>query len=160
MTIRLATATAADEAAAVDLIHALNVFEKSIVPDRRGDRAAAVDCYRRLRERVARQDGRIVLAFDRDHHPVGLMGFVFAEDEPFVRSSLRLYGLVTELVVAEEARGRGIGRALLAEAERLTRERGAKRLFIGVLDANVSARAAYEAAGFTDYMRTMIKPLD
>lgn len=159
MTMRLRTADPADLDAVVDLIHALNVYEAGIVRDRLTHRDAARDSYHRLQERVAAGDGRIVLA-EREGRVVGCLGFIVAQDEPFVREDLRRYGLVTDLVVAEEERGRGIGRALLAEAERLTREKGLRRLFIGVLDGNADARRAYAASGFSDYVRTMVKDLD
>ena len=49
------------------------------------------------------------------------------------------------LAVAASARRRGIGRRLLAEAERVARERGARRI---VLHAQAYTVALYEAAGY------------
>jgi GNAT superfamily N-acetyltransferase len=87
------------------------------------------------------------------------MGFTIEEDQPFLREDLRRYGLVTDLIVDEEWRGRGIGRRLLDEAERLARSEGLRRLAIGVLDANGAAARIYRAFGFDDYMRIMTKEL-
>jgi predicted GNAT family N-acyltransferase len=50
------------------------------------------------------------------------------------------------LVVAREARGRGIGAALLADAERRARAMGAGRM---VLAAQTSAIGLYDRAGYT-----------
>ncbi|MEV1064167.1 N-acetyltransferase [Streptomyces sp. NPDC050263] len=53
------------------------------------------------------------------------------------------------LAVAEEARGRGVGRALVRAAAEEARRRGARRLTLRVLGHNAPARALYEAEGFT-----------
>ncbi|MGW1779870.1 N-acetyltransferase family protein [Streptomyces sp. NPDC002143] len=53
------------------------------------------------------------------------------------------------LAVAEEARGRGVGRALIRAAVEEARRRGARRLTLRVLGHNAPARALYEAEGFT-----------
>ena len=70
---------------------------------------------------------------------------------------MRRYGQVADLIVVEDARGRGIGRALLSQAEALTREAGLKRLAIGALAANAAAVGAYRRAGFGDYLTILVK---
>lgn len=52
------------------------------------------------------------------------------------------------LLLAPEARGRGLGKAMLAGIEARARARGARRLLIGVLDENPRARAFWEREGF------------
>ena len=52
------------------------------------------------------------------------------------------------LAVAEEARGRGVGRALVRAAVDEARRRGARRLTLRVLGHNTPARKLYEAEGF------------
>ncbi|MFJ7334694.1 GNAT family N-acetyltransferase [Streptomyces sp. NPDC101110] len=52
------------------------------------------------------------------------------------------------LAVAEEARGRGVGRALVRAAVEESRRRGARRLTLRVLGHNAPARALYAAEGF------------
>jgi ribosomal protein S18 acetylase RimI-like enzyme len=52
------------------------------------------------------------------------------------------------LAVAEEARGRGLGRALIRAAVTEARRRGARRLSLRVLGHNAPARALYESEGF------------
>ncbi|WP_030039269.1 GNAT family N-acetyltransferase [Streptomyces resistomycificus] len=52
------------------------------------------------------------------------------------------------LAVAEEARGAGVGRALLRAAGEESRRQGARRLTLRVLGHNAPARALYESEGF------------
>jgi ribosomal protein S18 acetylase RimI-like enzyme len=52
------------------------------------------------------------------------------------------------LEVAESARGRGVGRALLRAAYEACRRQGATRITLRVLAHNTPARALYEAEGF------------
>lgn len=54
-----------------------------------------------------------------------------------------------DLFVIEEARGRGVGRALLREVARIALERGAGRLEWTVLDWNAKAISFYEDMGAT-----------
>ncbi|RAG83531.1 GNAT family N-acetyltransferase [Streptacidiphilus pinicola] len=53
------------------------------------------------------------------------------------------------LQVAPEARGLGLGRALLHAAIAKARHEGAQRVTLRVLGGNTVARALYETAGFT-----------
>ncbi|MDQ1039132.1 ribosomal protein S18 acetylase RimI-like enzyme [Streptomyces sp. V3I8] len=52
------------------------------------------------------------------------------------------------LAVADEARGRGVGRALLRAAVAEARRRGALRITLRVLGHNTPARTLYESEGF------------
>jgi ribosomal protein S18 acetylase RimI-like enzyme len=69
------------------------------------------------------------------------------------------YAFVSDLVVASGHRRRGLGRGLLAMAERYARSRGARSLRIGVLARNAAARHLYGSAGFSNYEVEMEKPL-
>ncbi|MEV6617218.1 GNAT family N-acetyltransferase [Streptomyces sp. NPDC051051] len=52
------------------------------------------------------------------------------------------------LAVSDEARGHGVGRALVRAAVEETRRRGARRLTLRVLGHNTVARTLYESEGF------------
>ena len=55
-----------------------------------------------------------------------------------------------DLFVAEEARGTGLGRALVLAAIDRAAARGCRRIELDVDDGNESARALYESLGFTE----------
>ena len=59
----------------------------------------------------------------------------------------RPVGRIVVLVVAEGSRGRGIGRALIAEAERCMRERGCEKLEVTSNIALPRAHQFYESLG-------------
>ena len=59
-------------------------------------------------------------------------------------------GWISDLVVRERFRGRGIGRALLAAAIAEWRLRGGHQLELEVAYDRIAARALYESAGFED----------
>ncbi|HEY8384529.1 MAG TPA: GNAT family N-acetyltransferase [Microvirga sp.] len=154
----LRTALPADRDAVVDLIHALNLFEADLTGDRKRDRGAALAYYDELMQRLAKRNGRIVLAVI-DGVIVAAMGFSLDEDAAYVTDDVRRHGTVTDLIVHEEWRGRGIGRLLLEEAERLSREAGYARLVIGALVANDKAERTYRAFGFEPYVSILAKTL-
>ena len=86
---------------------------------------------------------------------VGAMGFSLDQDAAYVADTLRNHGTVTDLIVHNDWRGRGIGQMLLKEAERLTREAGLKRLFIGVLVAMVIRAARLRRKSAAPVARSM-----
>src|SRR5690606_21058357 len=108
--------------------------------------------------RIARRQGRIVLAVE-DGLVLAAMGFSIDQDAAYITEDVRRHGTVTDLIVDEEWRGRGIGQLLLREAERLSRAAGCKRLVIGVLAANERAWRTYERFGFEPYVAIMKKEL-
>ncbi len=64
---------------------------------------------------------------------------------------VRLLGPEAELqtiTVRETMRGQGLGKILMAEVLRLSREHGASRIFLEVREHNTAAKALYESFGF------------
>jgi len=86
------------------------------------------------------------------------VGWAFAHDERaevFVVEPERRHGYLTELFLLPEARGKGLGRALIEACEAWARERGHRLLTVGVLSHNRSAIRAYEGAGYAPYVTIM-----
>lgn len=71
----------------------------------------------------------------------------------------RLNAVVSDLVVARELRGRGLGKLLLAEAESWARFQGASSIELWVYEFNQGALRFYEGAGYGTLSRTMSKQL-
>jgi GNAT superfamily N-acetyltransferase len=61
---------------------------------------------------------------------------------------------LAELYVVPDRRGQGLGRALLAHALDLARERGADRIELGTSEDDVAARKLYTKMGFTRHEGT------
>ncbi|NIX77945.1 GNAT family N-acetyltransferase [Microvirga terricola] len=158
MAITLRTARGSDRNAVIELIHQLNVFEADLTGDRRRDYGGAEGYYDELMQRLGSRQGRIILAIDNGI-VVGAMGFSCDQDAAYITDDVRRHGTVTDLIVNEQWRGRGVGQMLLREAERLTREAGFKRLHIGVLAANERAERTYRAFGFEPYVTLLVKDL-
>jgi len=97
-------------------------------------------------ELAARPQAYSILAFDGDA-PVGLVncieGFSTFKCKPLVN--------VHDVAVLPSHRGRGIAETMLAEAERLARERGAVKMTLEVLSGNVSALKLYRRVGYEGY---------
>lgn len=68
-------------------------------------------------------------------------------------------GHVADIVVAPAARGRGVGRALLAAAERWSKDRGYRLLTLNVFVDNRGPQSLYEEAGFHAEVIKYVKPL-
>ncbi len=160
MMVTIRPFTESDRAAAVDLFHELNRHEAEISGDRKTDRAAAEICVTEMQADAATRPGVSVVVAEVDGQVAGLMVFAEHLDDSFIEAHLRRSGRVEDIVVAEAFRGQGIGRALLAEAERLARQGGMKRLRLTVLSGNDGALSAYGRFGFRDYASVMVKDLD
>jgi GNAT superfamily N-acetyltransferase len=159
MAISLRTARLDDRETVIDLLQVLNAHEAALTGDRKRDRGAAASYHDDLLQRLAKRQGRIVLA-EAEGVVVAAMGFCLDEDAAYVTDDVRRHGTVTDLVVQEEWRGRGIARTLLAEAERLTREAGLRRLMIAALVANEKAERTYRSFGFEPYVSILVKPVE
>ena len=70
------------------------------------------------------------------------------------------YAILQDLVVARDARGRGLGSALLAWIEARLREHGVRRVFLESGVSNHRAHEFFEARDFRACSLTMMKELD
>jgi GNAT superfamily N-acetyltransferase len=126
------TATTADLAALVGLLDVLFSIEADFRPDRRRQR-------RGLALMLEEPGRRVVLVAERARAVVGMVSVQLvvstAEGAPS--------GWLEDLVVVEEARRDGVGRALLLAAERWARSRGATRLQLLADGGNAPALRFY-----------------
>ena len=82
-----------------------------------------------------------------------LVALRVSADDPILQP--RRYAYVDEIAVLEQYRGRGIGRALMAEAERWALQRGASEIELHVWEANLRAVGFYEGLGYATTRRMM-----
>lgn len=100
-------------------------------------------------------DCRICVAVDEEDTVVGA---VMLRLRPELLSS-RPSAHLEVLVLAEQAEGYGIGKALMREAERVARDRGALTLTLTAFAANTRARGLYESMGYDGELIRYIKEL-
>jgi GNAT superfamily N-acetyltransferase len=140
-----------DKPAILGFIMGLQRFENAIEPDRRVDSSVAEEFYAVIIERITKKHGRIHIAEKADGTILGWAAAYEDENEVFVHSEERTFGYIADVYVIEDARGQGIGKALITACEEWARERGLKVMMIGVLARNPRAHAVYRGAGFADY---------
>lgn len=106
--------------------------------------------------RLLTEPGAEAFVATSDGEPIGIVAI--HPDADYFTGHPRAY--VDVLVVAPEAEGRGMGRALLRHAEEWARRYGCREVVLDVFATNEDAIAFYERCGFRpDHIR-MAKPLE
>ncbi len=100
-----------------------------------------------LRARIQHQDAFIFLAIEEDRPPSGPLGFVLLYPSYDSVAAAPIW-ILNDIFVANEARRRRVGDALMKRAEELARETGAKRLLLTTAVDNVVSHRFYEALGY------------
>ena len=100
------------------------------------------DIARHLRELPPAS--HLYVAEDEDAVRLGFMHLQTQKD--FFTGVLNCH--ISDLVVAPESDGKGVGSALLAFAERWAKEHRCRHMTLGVFPANERARALYERHGY------------
>ena len=85
-------------------------------------------------------------------------GFASVRVIPQIESH-RPHAELSDIYVAETQRRRGVGRALMAHAERLARERGCPRIHLTAGLENREALAFYRALGYSEFGITLFRDL-
>ncbi|MFC7917162.1 GNAT family N-acetyltransferase [Streptomyces sp. NPDC057386] len=132
--LSIRTARPEDEAALRRLDHDTWSYQHAVSPRPAPDAPFFRDTAGPGDHFVAELDGRLV-GYIRLGHPTPL------ESNRHVR-------FIGGLAVAEEARGRGVGRALLRAAVEEARTGGYRRITLRVHGHNTGARKLYESEGF------------
>ena len=103
---------------------------------------------------VARDGGTVFLASGSD----GPLGLAALTSHAAIHAAAPV-AYITALVVGEQARGQGVGRALVAAAERWARARGCVRLSVTSAERRADAHAFYPACGMPYTGRRFSKAL-
>ena len=139
--IRLGDVTAADIPALPELLEQLGY-------------PSAPDAVAARIGRIGDASGRVLVARQEDE-VLGVMALEFLallhHDDDLCR--------ITALVVADRARGRGVGRRLVAEAERIARERRCLRIEVTSAEHRAAAHAFYLALGYDEKRKRFLKHL-
>lgn len=159
MMIVLRPYQSSDRATVAALLLDLNRHENAISGESLVDAETAGIGAIEAEDLLADWDAAVVLA-EIDGDAAGLLIWYVATGESYLAEEFRRYGKVDALVVAAQHRGKGVGRRLLEEAERLTRDRGLSRMMLHVIEGNDGAAEAYRKFGFRPHSTNMAKPLD
>jgi len=136
----------ADLADAGDARALVEVLDSYASDPRGGGVPLATDVRARLVPMLRSHSTTLALLAFLDNEPIGLsIGFWGISS---FRAALLLN--IHDLAVVPAWRGKGVGRALLAAAEKRARERGCCKLTLEVQDDNTPARILYERFGFED----------
>lgn len=142
--LKIARADYADAGHAAALVMLLDAYARD--PAGGGEPLSAYARERLVTELAARPQAYSVLAWD-GAEPVGLVNCI----EGFSTFACKPLVNVHDVAVLASHRGRGIAERMLAEAERIARERGAVKLTLEVLSGNRGAIRLYERIGFAGY---------
>jgi ribosomal protein S18 acetylase RimI-like enzyme len=111
-----------------------------------GSRLAAILDNRDFQTLVAEEDGRIL----------AMIGLHTAQ--PYERNAP--YGLISALIVAEDARGRGIGSALVSAGEAWFQARGVESVVVTSRSTRTQAHGFYQRLGYELTGLRFVKLLD
>ena len=150
-------AEARDRAAMISLMGALHDFEAALESNRaKGDDSAESHLMHVLGE-MERLGGDCLVA-EVVGQVEGFLVYTIEEDPgTFVKPDMRRHGLLWDISVSAEMRGRGIGRQLVEAAEVALKAQGITEMRLYVLAANKRAQALYRELGYGDYELFMAK---
>ncbi len=96
--------------------------------------------------KAAAEKGELYIAYDDSGKPVGAMKVV-------LRGFCGLYPYLSLIGVHADCRGMGVGKFLMDQLERMTRDSGAKRVTLMVSDFNDGAQRFYKRLGYYELGR-------
>ena len=131
-------------------------FEQSIEPMLPAGVNMADAYVELLVNRCSGTSGRVFVA-EADQTVVGFVAVIARVDPDEPDEEATPYTYISDLVVLPAYRRRGIGSALLRQAEAYARERGMTLLRINVLAKNQVAGQLYRTLGFSDYRIQLAK---
>lgn len=121
--------------------YAENIVRSGAMPEREALQKASADFDNLLPDGVDTADHEFWTALDAGDE-VGMLWLAFTEKS----DGLHAFGY--DFLVTSGRRRQGIGRAIMAAAEEVCRERGVVEVGLSVFGFNAGARALYEQMGF------------
>lgn len=116
--------------------------------------------FKQVMEEVERFEGKIYL-YEENSKILGFVeGIINNEENETFELKVPKRGRVSELVVAKEARGKGIGDKLLNKMEQHFLENGCKDVLLAVFAYNDGAERFYKNHGYHSRMITMTKTIE
>jgi GNAT superfamily N-acetyltransferase len=147
-----------DRKATISFIDGLQHYEHGVEPNRRIDAAVGPEYFDVLIAAVAEHDGIVRIA-EIGGRAIGWAVAWHDIDDMYVVAEERRFVYIAELYVDEDARGTGVGRALIAACEDWARFQDIRIVKIGVLSGNTRAATVYERAGYAPYATRLRKYL-
>ena len=149
--IEIRPARADDRATLLGFLTQFQDYERALNPNLRLGAEVAESSLCEMERKTAAHDGAVFMAVLSG----GAVGFVCCyaghDDDMMLDEQSRPYGYVSDVFVASEHRGRGVGAALLDAAEAYLAGLGFHRVMLSVMAANADARAVYEKRGYHAY---------
>jgi ribosomal protein S18 acetylase RimI-like enzyme len=156
--MQIRAAGANDLATIETLFEELDAFHRVRMPERFRASAGPPRSPEHLLKLL--QDPSAILLAEDDADALGFVHLA-VRDAPEVPLFVpRRFVVVENLVVAERARRRGVGRELMAEANAWARSRGATALELGVYALNADANAFYRALGYDVLLYRLSRPVE
>ena len=113
--------------------------------------------FRQWMEQALTETERVVFVAERSKTVLGFGHSMLKKSPPPVKP--RLDGFITDLVVNERARRKGVGSKLLEALESWCIEHGAEAITLSVAVKNELGLAFWSSRGFEHWTSTMWKPL-
>lgn len=151
-TLRIRPATMSDHAAFAALLAELDGQHHAALPKLMRPAEDSRLKQRSLEREIDSPDALVLAA----EHGGVIVGFIHARLVVSKKGRAHLSRrtiYIEEIVVTGEARRRGIGRALMADAMAWARERDATAINLNVYEFNEAAHAFYESLGFQTLVR-------
>jgi len=152
-TLRIRVATLDDVAFITSLVPRLTEF--GVPPWRNADAMIATDT-RILTSKLAGQDGTAIFIAEDDEH--GALGFIHLQRGTDYYNKQE-FGHISDVIVAPQAQGMGVGLALMRHAEAWAREHNYAWITLSVFAQNTHARELYEQLGYGADIMKYVKEL-
>lgn len=149
----------------IEEVHDIDAAWPELVPLFRGQidfhlpyktRTLRPDWEQRWREHLKQDANRLLLVAREGGRAVGLVNAYFTDDYGLFTEA---FGFIDDAFVLQEARGQGIGTALLEQAESWCRARGATEVRLQAMVRNELATGFWTRRGFVPEFQRLVKPL-